>query len=181
MPPVLMPKFTITDLSDVQLRNSEAVKKKLTEALAAVTARDAEIERLNQSQQSLTDQLAQTTKTAQIEAQDLRKALATEVNRGRELAERLDKLGANQPKISVQDLVLQVKTHIDLVNAEVASNKTEGMRVDNVEVEVRGGIDLSNGLRISQLPAEALGAASASVLRFHLRPAAALKIVEDGE
>ena len=48
-------------------------------------------------------------------------------------------------------------------------------------VEVRGGIDVSNGLQISQLPVSALGANSASVLRFNLRPSSPLKIVEDDE
>ena len=55
------------------------------------------------------------------------------------------------------------------------------MLVDSVEVEVRAGIDVSNGLQISQLPASALGANSASVLRFNLRPSSPLKIVEDDE
>ncbi len=49
------------------------------------------------------------------------------------------------------------------------------MRIDSVEVEVRGGIDVSDGLKISQLPVSALGAQSVSVLKFNLRPASTLK------
>ncbi len=184
MATIVLPKFVINDLSDVQLRNPETVKKKLSEALTAVGARDSEIERLGQGNQDLAQQLSNAKLNVQASANELaalRKELAVEINHGRELAERLNKIGANLPKISVQDLVSQVKTHIDLVNNEVISRKTDGMLVDNVEVEVRGGIDISSGLRISQLPAEALGAASASVLRFTLRPSSPLKIVEDDE
>ena len=145
---------------------------------------DKEIERLLQNNQELEKKFTEASRTIAVnntELQSVRKELATEATRAQELRERLDKIDLNPPKISVQDLVSQFKGNIDRINAEVVSRKTEGMLVDSVEVEVRGGIDVSNGLHISQLPPSALVASSASVLRFNLRPSSPLKIVEDDE
>lgn len=178
------PKFEIKDFPETSFRNPELVKSKLTEALAAVNVRDKEIERLALNHQELETKFTEASRTVAVnntELQSLRKELATEIGRSQELRERLDKVDLHLPKISVQDLVSQFKGNIDRINAEVISRKTEGMLVDNVEVEVRGGIDVSSGLFISQLPASALGANSASVLRFNLRPSSPLKIVDDDE
>ena len=79
----------------------------------------------------------------------------------------------------MQDLVSQFKVNVDRINADVLSQKTSGMLVDSVEVEVRGGIDVQDGLHITQLPASALGVQSVSVLKFNLKPASVLKIVDD--
>lgn len=178
------PKFEIKDFPETSFRNPELVKSKLAEAVAAVNVRDKEIERLALSNQELETKFTEASRTVAVhntELQSLRKELATEIGRSQELRERLDKVDLHLPKISVQDLVSQFKGNIDRINAEVISRKTEGMLVDNVEVEVRGGIDVSSGLFISQLPASALGANSASVLRFNLRPSSPLKIVDDDE
>jgi hypothetical protein len=95
------------------------------------------------------------------------------------LSEQLKALELSPAKIGVQDLVSQFKGNIDRINAEVVNQKAPGMLVDSVEVEVRGGIDVQDGLHITQLPASALGAQSVSLLKFNLRPASALKIVDD--
>ena len=180
----IFPKFDIKDFSDVSIKNPELVKGKLVEAVTAVNIRDKEIDRLALNNQDLEKKFTEVSLTVAVsntEMQSLRKELATEVGRTQELRERLDKVNINLPKISVQDLVGQFKGNIDRINAEVINRKTEGMLVDSVQVEVRGGIDVSSGLFISQLPASALDANSASVLRFNLRPSSPLKIVEDDE
>ena len=76
--------------------------------------------------------------------------------------EKLKLLQTSPPKIGVQDLVSQFKVNVDRINADVLSQKTSGMLVDSVEVEVRGGIDVHDGLHITQLPASALGVQSVS-------------------
>ena len=180
----VFPKFDVRDFPETSFKNPDLVKAKFNEAMAAVNARDKELERLALNNEALETKFTEASRTVAInnaELQSLRKELATEVGRAQELRERLDKLDLQLPKISVQDLVGQFKGNIDRINAEVISRKTDGMLVDSVEVEVRAGIDVSNGLQISQLPASALGANSASVLRFNLRPSSPLKIVEDDE
>ena len=184
MATTIFPRFDIKDFSDANIKNPDLVKGKLSEAMTAVNLRDKEIDRLAQNNEELDRKFTQANRTIAVsntELQSVRKELATEVTRAQELRERLDKIDLNPPKISVQDLVSQFKGNIDRINAEVISRKTEGMLVDSVEVEVRGGIDVSNGLHISQLPPSALVASSASVLRFNLRPSSPLKIVEDDE
>ena len=166
----------------------QSVRKELeTEAVRTQELRasmDKEIGRLLQNSQELEQKFTEASRTIAVnntELQSVRKELATEITRAQELRERLDKIDFNPPKISVQDLVSQFKGNIDRINAEVISRKTEGMLVDSVQVEVRGGLDVSGGLLISQLPPSALDASSASVLRFNLRPSSPLKIVDDDE
>ena len=180
-------KFVPLDLSglnEANLKNIDFVKGKFNEASQAVTLRDTEIQRLAdvnvdlQRQFSAAETLA---KTRDAELASARRELATQAGRIQELSDKLVQFQTSTPKIGVQDLVNHFKSNIDLINADVISRKTSGMLVDSVEVEVRGGIDVSDGLHITQLPPSALGVQSVSVLKFNLRPTSALKIVEDDE
>jgi FtsZ-binding cell division protein ZapB len=174
--------FETGTLNDQNLKNVDFVRGKFNEAVQAVTVRDTEIERLATTNVSLQKQFTDadalaTTRATEIEK--LRKEVATQAGRAQDLSDKLAQLQTAIPKIGVQDLVNHFKTNIDSINADVVSQKTSGMLIDSVEVEVRGGIDVSDGLHITQLPASALGVASVSVLKFNLRPTSALKIVDD--
>jgi hypothetical protein len=171
-------------LTDVNLKNLDLVRGKFNEAVQAVSVRDTEIQRLNTVNSQLQKQFAEADRlvtTRDTEIQSVRKELAAQIGRVQELSDKLDKLAISVPKIGVQDLVSQFKGNIDRINADVISRKSTGMLVDSVEVEVRGGIDVSDGLHITQLPASALGVQSVSVLKFNLRPSSALRIVEDDD
>jgi hypothetical protein len=169
-------------LTDESLKNVDLVRGKLNEAVQAVGLRDTEIQRLAIANSDLTRRTLETDKALAARATELesvRKELATQAGRVNELSDKLAALQAAPPKIGVQELVNHFKTNIDSINADVISQKASGMLVDSVEVEVRGGIDVQDGLHITQLPASALGVQSVSVLKFNLRPSSALKIVDD--
>lgn len=169
-------------LDDATLQKPELVRAKFNEAVAAVKVRDTEIDRLASvntelSQRAAEAQKALASRSAELDA--ARKELASQAGRLQDLSEKLKLLQTSPPKIGVQDLVSQFKVNVDRINADVLSQKTSGMLVDSVEVEVRGGIDVQDGLHITQLPASALGVQSVSVLKFNLKPASVLKIVDD--
>jgi FtsZ-binding cell division protein ZapB len=169
-------------LDDDFLKKPELVRGKLNEAVQAVKVRDSEIDRLslvNTDLQARTAEAQKALAARSTELEAVRKELATQAGRVQDLSEKLKALQTATPKIGVQDLVGQFKTNIDRINADVLSQKTSGMLVDSVEVEVRGGIDVADGLHITQLPASALGVQSVSVLKFNLKPASVLKIVDD--
>ena len=169
-------------VDDDALRRTDLVRAKFNEAVLAVNARDGEIKRLEGVTVDLQARVAEAQKAVverSDELQATRKELALQAGRVQALSEQLKTLELSPAKIGVQDLVSQFKGNIDRINAEVIDQKTPGMLVDSVEVEVRGGIDLQDGLHITQLPASALGAQSVSLLKFNLRSASALKIVDD--
>ena len=171
-------------LDEASLRNVDLVRSKLKEAVLAVDTRDDEIKRLTDTTDALQREVDQANRLALTQKQEvagLQKELAVQAGLVQELKGRLEQAEVKLPKIGVQDLVTQFKTDVDRINADVLSQKTAGMLVDSVEVEVRGGIDVTNGLHITQLPVAALGAQSVSVLKFNLRPTSALKIVEDDD
>lgn len=180
----LFPPFDVGTLDEVRLRDITVVRSKLTEAVQAVGVRDAEIQRLgnvNTSLQKQFDEANRLVTARDVSIASLQKELATQAARVQELSDKIAQAAKATPKIGVQDLVSQFKGNIDRINADVITRKSTGMLVDSVEVEVRGGIDVSDGLHITQLPASALGVSSVSVLKFNLRPTSALKIVEDDE
>lgn len=169
-------------LTDENLRNLDLVRGKFNEAVQAVAVRDTEIQRLGLVATDLQRRAADaqaTLATRDAEVAGLRKELATQAGRVQELSDKLEALQTSPPKIGVQDLVGRFKLDIDRINADVVSQKATGMLVDSVEVEVRGGLDVQDGLHITQLPASALGVSSVSVLKFNLRPSSPLKIVDD--
>ncbi|HOM12601.1 MAG TPA: hypothetical protein PLB41_04720 [Rubrivivax sp.] len=179
--PTLVP-FDPGKVDDESLRRTDLVRAKFNEAVLAVNARDGEIKRLELVNNDLQGRLAEAQKAVAASSGDLeatRKELALQAGRVQALSDQLKALDLSPAKIGVQDLVSQFKGNIDRINAEVVNQKAPGMLVDSVEVEVRGGIDVQDGLKITQLPASALGAQSVSLLKFNLRSASALKIVED--
>ncbi|GEM_PF-5926264 len=176
------PPFDVGMVDDAKLKDTPFVRGKFTEAVQAVGARDTEIQRLanvNSALQRQFDEANRLTHARDTELAGLRKELAVQAARVQELSDKIAQAAIAVPKIGVQDLVGQFKGNIDRINADVISRKSTGMLVDSVEVEVRGGIDVTDGLQITQLPASALGVASVSVLKFNLRPTTALRIVED--
>ena len=169
-------------VDDDALRRTDLVRAKFNEAVLAVNARDGEIKRLEGVTVDLQARVAEAQKAVverSDELQATRKELALQAGRVQALSEQLKTLELSPAKIGVQDLVSQFKGNIDRINAAVIDQKVPGMLVDSVEVEVRGGLDLQDGLHITQLPASALGAQSVSLLKFNLRSASALKIVDD--
>lgn len=176
--------FELGGLTGDNLKNVDLVRGKFNEAVQAVSVRDAEIQRLSNVNGELQKQFTEANRLVTARSDEvtgLRQELAVQAGRVQELRNQLEQLAIKVPKIGVQDLVSQFKGNIDRINADVISRKTTGMLVDSVEVEVRGGIDVSDGLHITQLPPSALGEASVSVLKFSLRPTSALKIVEDDD
>jgi hypothetical protein len=176
--------FDIGTVDEQKLKDVAFVRGKFNEAVQAVDLRDTEIQRLasvNGALQKQFDDADRLAASRNAELLSARKELATQAGRLQELSDKLARIEVAVPKIGVQDLVSQFKGNIDRINADVISRKSTGMLVDSVEVEVRGGIDVTDGLHITQLPASALGVASVSVLKFNLRPTSALKIVEDDD
>lgn len=174
--------FIVGDLSDAALKDIKQVRIRFADAERAVNERDVEINRLAKAGTTLQQQvedLNATLGTRLAELGNVRQELAAQASLVQELKAQLDKAQAAGPKIRVQDLVQQFKVNVDAINSQVLDGKTPGMLIDNVEVEVRGGIDVSEGLRISQLPANLLGATTVSTLKFNLRPSSNLKIVDD--
>lgn len=174
--------FDVSNVTDTNLRNVDFVRGKINEATQAVSARDAEIQRLGSANTELSKQAttaAQNLALRDAELVGLRKELATQAERNQGLAAELEKMKTQTAAIGIQDLVGQVKLGVDRINTEVLAKRTPGMLVDGVEVEVRGGLDVRDGLKITQLPAAALAEHNVSVLRFNLRPSSPLKIVDE--
>ena len=85
-----------------------------------------------------------------------------------------------RPKIKVDQLVNGLRTQIEGINAEIIKARVGGaMLVDGCEVEIKGGLDVSDGIQLVTLAESALGADTVSTLRFALRPAPVLR-VDDG-
>lgn len=179
-----MPTFFPFDpkLDDDTIKKPDLVKLKLNEAVQAIGVRDTEITRLTLAQAELQQRSSEALKALQLRSDELeatRKALAEQAGRLQAVTEQLKAVQTAVPKIGVQDLVGQFKSHIDRVNADVLQRKTGGMLVDSVEVEVRGGIDVRDGLQLTQIDSAALGLAAVSTLKFNLKPASVLKIVDE--
>ena len=176
--------FDVSGVTDVSVRNVDFVRGKINEATQAVSVRDAEIQRLSGANAELNQQLstaAQNVLVRDTELTGLRKELAKQAERNEALSSELVKIKTTTATIGIQDLVSQVKQGVDRINTEVLTRKAAGMLVEGVEVEVRGGLDVSDGLKITQLPAAALAEHNVSVLRFNLRPSTPLKIVDESD
>lgn len=185
-------RIDISKLTDEELRNPDFVKTKFAELNGAVDARDAEISRHTgtiaalqadivavRTDAALKDSLL-TQKNQDISLRETR--IAELLTANQDLRRQFDDAAKLQPKIRIDSLVNQFRSDIEKINREAlaqVNTNAQAMIVDNLEVELKGGIDVSEGVRISQLPDSALNAQSVSTLRFKLKPLTVIRMVDD--
>jgi hypothetical protein len=102
--------------------------------------------------------------------------------RNLELQKQLDALSQTRPQMGVEKLVEQFRTSLDGINKAVMETKDaekRGVVVEQMEVEIKGGLDLQQGIQLTQLLPQEVTPASVSTIRFSLRPVSTIKIVED--
>jgi len=185
------PRFKPVPLNEQQLRDPQMLRARLDEASAAVVTRDTVIaERDAQLAQLVKDlaaasaqskALLETITTHEVTIKANSAQIAELSNTNRALQAQLDKLTVNRPKIAVDDLVRQFSSGIEKLNTEARKIGGSTMLVDNLEVEIKGGIDVTAGLRITQLPESAINAESVSTMRFTLRPSTVIRMVDDDD
>ena len=99
-----------------------------------------------------------------------------------DLQNRLNDAINTAPKIKVDQLVVAFRDQVAQMNQAVLSEPRadhQPVMVEQMEVELKGGLDVSSGLQFVQLRPEQLSPASVSTVRFTLRPGSTIKIVDD--
>lgn len=103
--------------------------------------------------------------------------------RNAELQKQLDANSQSRPRIGVEKLLEQFRNNLDGINKAATEAKTgenRGVIVEQMEVEVKGGLDLQGGIQLTQLLPQEVTPESVSTVRFSLRPVSTIKIVEEG-
>jgi uncharacterized FAD-dependent dehydrogenase len=101
-----------------------------------------------------------------------------------ELQKQLDTVSQSRPHIGVDKLLEQFRNNLDAINKVGTEARTGGKRsvvVEQMEVEVKGGLDLQGGIQLTQLLPQEVTPESVSTIRFSLRPASTIKIVDEGQ
>jgi hypothetical protein len=99
-----------------------------------------------------------------------------------ELQKQLDTISQSRPRIGVEKILEQFRSNLDAINNAVTETRTgekRGVIVDEMEVEVKGGLDLQGEIQLTQLLPQEVTAESVSTIRFSLRPTSTIKIVEE--
>lgn len=109
--------------------------------------------------------------------------LTATLQKNQELTSALEAATSARPAIRVDELIGQLRTAVETLNGSARKSGQQGggesLLVDCFEVEVKAGVDLKDGLRLTQLQGREISAESVSTIRFALRPVPRLTIVED--
>ena len=95
-----------------------------------------------------------------------------------ELKDRLGKPNVSLPKMKIEDFAKTVRSAVEKLNGEINPD-LGGMRIDSMEVELKSGVDITDGVKLTQLGPAMLSPESVSTFRFTLHPAVAIKIAEE--
>lgn len=115
-------------------------------------------------------------------AQQFKEQIAKLAEANRDLQGRLDDAINAAPKMKVDQLVVAFRDQVAQMNKAVLSEPRPDQSpvlVEQMEVELKGGLDVSSGLQFVQLRPDQLAPASVSTVRFTLRPGSVIKIVDD--
>ena len=180
----VIPKFTDAQLSNPVFSRSQIndLGSKIQQRDVALAERDKQVVALNGEAARL--QVRLDVANAELAKRDTtiaasQRQIGDLLSANADLKKQLELATVNRPKIRVDDLVRQISDSIEQLNSEARKAAGTSFLVDNLQVEIKSGIDVSDGLRLSQLPESALGVESASTLRFALKPSAVIRIVDD--
>ena len=98
------------------------------------------------------------------------------------LTRALEETLKHRPSISIDELVGQLRTSLETLNEEARQRPQQGREqilVDQFEVEIKGGIDLKDGFRLTQLQGQEISPQSVSTIRFALRPSPVVTTIDD--
>ncbi len=161
MPPIdpeLQKKLNDLELNLQKARlNSEAQKKELERAESVGKEKD-------------------------IEISQLKSEMATLVQKNMDLTKALDEVSKARPMIKVEELARQLREAVESLNNEAKQKSKEGkgqVLVDQFEVEIKGGIDVKDGIRLTQLQGNEVSPQSVSTIKFALRQIPIVTIVDD--
>lgn len=87
-----------------------------------------------------------------------------------------------RPMIKVDDLTRQLCEIVETINNEATQKSIENkpkILVDQFEVEIKAGIDVKDGIHLTQLQGPELSPQSVSTIKFSLRQAPVITIVDD--
>lgn len=98
-----------------------------------------------------------------------------------EITKTLEDIAKARPALKVEDLARQLRDSLEILNEEVTKKAQAGrppVFIDNLEVEIRGGVDFTDGVRLTQIQGQELTPDSVSTIRFTLKPLTTIKIVD---
>ena len=135
----------------------EAYQRELQKAAASDKEKDAQILRLGSDLSDLTQ-------------------------KNLELTSAFGEATKGRPSISIDELVGQLRTSLETLNDEARQRPQPGkarILVDQFEVEIKGGVDLKEGFRVTQLQGQEISPQSVSTIRFALKPVPVVTIIDD--
>lgn len=182
-------RFTIPRFTDRQLSDPVFSRMQINDLAARIQQRDAVLAERDKQVLTLSAQVTKQQVQLETAKADVAKRDTTITASNRQIADLLAKnadllrqietLTVNRPKIGVDQLVTQFTSSVERLNTEARTRGGTAFLVDDLQVEIKAGIDVSDGLRLSQLPDAAIGVDSVSTLRFALRPNAVIRAVDD--
>jgi chromosome segregation ATPase len=167
------------------------IRKRLKDTEATVKLRDTRIGELQLERDRLTETL--NLREAHLrDVEDKRRLLEQRINsresRVRDLevetgrlTGQLEDLRQSRPRASVGSLTAQLRAAAEAANSAVAEAQAgqSVFVVERIDAELRGGLDLDDGVGLRQ-PGE-IGPGDSSTLRIALRPATRIRLVDDDE
>ncbi len=117
-------------------------------------------------------------RTKTLENTNLKKELRTAVQKNIRLEKELERLRRARPMLKVDNLAGHIRSSMEKLNEEARKGKVRTV-IDSLEVEIKGGVSLENGVQITQLLPDETGPESVSTIRLVMRPAPNIKIVDE--
>jgi uncharacterized coiled-coil protein SlyX len=108
--------------------------------------------------------------------------LAAAVLRIVELERALSEIKGDRPKMRVDELARQLGQQLEALNTDAQRRTKEGasaIGLDRIDVEIKGGIDLKDGVQLTELLAQEVSPQTVSTVKFTLYPMRSVRIVDE--
>ncbi len=119
-------------------------------------------------------------KAKTLENTNLKKELRTVVQKNIRLEKELERLKRVRPMLKVDNLAGHIRSSMEKLNEEARKGRVRTV-IDSLEVEIKGGVSLKDGVHITQLLPDETAPESVSTIRLVMRPAPNIKIVDESE
>jgi len=113
------------------------------------------------------------------QVEDLKNQVEDLDNRNQDLTSKMEATTKLRPMVKIEDLTTHFKEVITKLNRQPPTDGENYVILEQLEAEIKGGLDVKDGIQLSQVLPHELTPQNISSIRFTLRPTSVIKIVKE--
>ena len=177
-PDILNNKFKKLDELEIKVNKLSEIENKINK----ISDLEIELKKVTFEKEAYIQEIKKVdavNKEKDSQISQLKSELANVIKKNQELTNVLETTVKLRPVMKIEDLTSHFKEVITKLNKQQPAEGEAGVVIEQLEAEIKGGLDLKEGVQLSQILPQELSPQNVSSVKFTLRPTTPIKIAKD--